>query len=57
MKSVIGFGLVVCSNGVVAGRKGEANRVQSVVGLNGYKNSIVEPAKRGANIAFTIPWI
>lgn len=35
MKSVIGFGRVRSSCGVVAGRNGEAKRVQRVVGLNG----------------------
>lgn len=54
---MIGFGRVKSSEGVVAGRKGAANRVHREAGLNGYKNSIVDPAKRGAKMAFTMPWM
>jgi hypothetical protein len=36
-------------------RYGEASRVQTVEGLKGYMNSMLEPARRGARIALTIP--
>lgn len=39
------------------GRKGEAKRDQTWLGLKGKRNSIVEPARRGARIAFTVPWM
>lgn len=36
---------------------GAANRDQTAVALKGNKNSIVEPEKRGARIAFMVPWM
>ena len=42
---------------VSCGRKGAASRSQTKVGLNGKRNSIVEPAKRGVRSALTVPWI
>jgi len=39
------------------GRKGAANRFQTWVGLKGKRNSIIEPARRGAIMAFMVPWM
>lgn len=39
------------------GRKGAARRSHTALTLNGNKNSMHEPAKRGARRAFTVPWI
>lgn len=39
------------------GRKGAAKRSHTAVALNGNRNSMVEPAKRGAMIAFMVPWM
>lgn len=39
------------------GRKGAAKRFQTAVGLKGNINSRVAPAKRGARIAFMVPWM
>lgn len=50
MKNVTGS---VFAMGV--GRKGAANRFQTAVALKGKRNSMVEPAKRGVRIAFTVP--
>lgn len=58
MKNVIGdvelgLGEVVLGEG----RKGDAKRDQVELALKGKRNSIVEPAKRGARMAFTVPWM
>jgi hypothetical protein len=37
--------------------KGAAKRSHTAVALNGNRNSMVEPAKRGAMIAFMVPWM
>jgi len=39
------------------GRKGAAKRCQTDWALKGKRNSMVEPAKRGANMAFMVPWM
>jgi len=38
-------------------RNGAAKRVHAAVALKGKRNSIVEPAKRGASMALTVPWM
>ena len=53
MKNVIGEG---AGKGGF-GRKGAAKRRQTDWALKGKRNSIVEPAKRGAKMAFIVPWI
>jgi hypothetical protein len=37
--------------------KGAANLSHTAVALKGKRNSIADPAKRGAMIAFIVPWI
>lgn len=54
VKKVIG---VVIWGIVWEGRNGAANLFQTAAGLNGNKNSIEDPARRGAIIAFTVPWM
>lgn len=39
------------------GGKGAANRVQTAVALKGKRNSMEEPARRGAIIALMVPWM
>lgn len=51
MKNVIGDGEGV--GGVE--RKGAAKRCQTDWALNGKRNSIVDPAKRGARMALMVP--
>lgn len=48
MGSVLGFGV---------GRKGAAKRSHTAVALNGKRNSMLDPEKRGARIAFIVPWM
>jgi hypothetical protein len=53
VKNVIGFGF---GDGVSV-RKGAANRCHTAVALKGNKNSIEDPAKRGAKMALIVPWM
>lgn len=53
MKNVMGDGRGVGGSG----RKGAAKRCQTEWALKGKRNSIVEPAKRGARMAFMVPWM
>lgn len=55
VKNVIGFGDGF--EGVEGRRNGAAKRSQTAVALNGKRNSIEDPAKRGVRIAFMVPWI
>lgn len=38
-----------------SGKKGDAKRSQTAVTLNGKRNSMVDPANKGASKAFTAP--
>jgi len=61
VKKVIGVLDVVSSFSAEAplleARKGAASRSHRCCGLNGYRNSTVDPAIRGVKRALTVPWM